>query len=70
MSARKVLEPHVSFGLDKLTTRCGAPGQFSFPSRVPLSDEVKDLLGKMISVDPLQRATMADIQVPAHNSAL
>ena len=43
-----------------------APGQFSFPSRLPLSDEVKDLLGKMISVDPLQRATMADIQVPAH----
>ena len=58
--------PYISLRLDKLTASCGAPGQFSFPSRVPLSDEVKDLLGKMISVDPLQRATMADIQVPAH----
>ena len=37
---------------------------------MPLSDEVKDLLGKMISVDPLQRATMADIQVPARRPAL
>ena len=41
-----------------------------FPSRVPLSDEVKDLLGKMICVDPLQRASMADIQVPASGLAL
>ena len=38
-------------------------GQFTFPDRVPLSAEVKDLLAKMIHVDPLRRANMADIQV-------
>ena len=38
-------------------------GQFTFPARVPLTDEVKDLLGRMIEVDPQRRASMSDIQV-------
>jgi len=42
---------------------CPCTGQFTFPDRVPLSAEVKDLLAKMIHVDPLRRANMADIQV-------
>ena len=38
-------------------------GQFTFPARVPLTDEVKDLLSRMIEVDPQRRASMSDIQV-------
>lgn len=38
-------------------------GQFTFPLHVPLSDGVRDLLSKMIEVDPVKRASIADIQV-------
>jgi len=38
--------------------------EYDFPSRKPVSDELKDLIGKILVADPKQRATLA--QVSAH----
>ncbi len=43
-------------------------GQFTFPLHVPLSEGVRDLLSKMIEVDPVKRASIADIQVILRHS--
>ena len=37
-------------------------GQFSFPSRLELSAEIKDLIGRMLTVDPARRITVAQIR--------
>ena len=36
-------------------------GQFSFPPELELSKEVKDLISKILTVDPKERLTGADI---------
>ena len=39
-----------------------ASGRFSFPSRLDLSPEIKDLIGQMLTVDVRRRITIAQIK--------
>ena len=41
-----------------------ASGRFSFPARLDLSAEIKDLIAQMLIVDPARRIPIA--QIPAH----
>ena len=41
-----------------------ASGRFSFPARLDLSAEIKDLICQMLIVDPARRIPIA--QIPAH----
>ena len=38
-----------------------ASGRFSFPARLDLSAEIKDLIGQMLIVDPARRIPIAQI---------